>query len=281
MTRELVFGNLFLCIGAAHAGTSWLRQALVGHPHLSVCPIADVDYFHHRHVDPDHLTAERRRARLGRAAAVDAAMDGPNNEGPASDWVAAYLSDPVDDAWYRRLFPQHPDPGYACDFSNSGALLTAAHWRQIEAQCRTLRVLYLMRDPLTRLWQHGQADGHAEAAPPQDAGAPYAAFHRSGTIRRAGDYARTLAAMQDGLKIGSWRVIFYEDLAEDPQATLDAVERFLGLPATPGRPLPPVPDGVRHTPDPQHVPPDVARDLASVRREVEAAGFSPPDCWQF
>ncbi|PVA10789.1 hypothetical protein DC366_07940 [Pelagivirga sediminicola] len=262
MAHDPTYGNLCLGVGAAHAGSDWLRSALTGHPAMSVCPMADVDYFHHRHMGGG------APGRAARAARLQAAPD-PLPPG----WATHYLSDPVDDAWYLRLFADASHHAYRCDFSDSAAFLSAADWRRIEAQCDRLRVIFTMCDPLARLWRHGLAR-HAGAAQPD-----LRRFLDCPDIRRAGDYGATLAAMQDGLTEGAWRVVFHEDIGDDPLFMLRRIEQFLGLAPDPDLEPPPMAERHPPPPDADEVPRDVANLLRRVRRDVEEAGFSPPDCW--
>ena len=69
-------------------------------------------------------------------------------------WYAdCYLADPVDEVWFDRVFSKAGDR-WAADFSNYNALLGAAGWQAVRRHAEELRVLYVMRDPVERLWSH-------------------------------------------------------------------------------------------------------------------------------
>lgn len=277
MRPSAIFGKLCLGIGGADDGVDWLRAALAPHRDLWVCPLDTNDYLYRRVLGAPKPGERHRMRRLceGSALACDPATRTPEDLRRALDGGALYLADPVDDAWYAGLLTLGREQAYACDFSGQGALLTAQNWRRIEAECDTLRVIFIMRDPLARSWhrlhaQHAGTEGGTVAPVWPDA------LHDP-----AGEYGATLAALQDGLKARSWRVIFYEDVEEDPAFTLRGIEKFLNIDPMPHPNVAKIAAQGPSLPDPDDVPPDIAADMARIRRDVEAAGFSPPDCWTF
>src|SRR5205085_4724324 len=69
-------------------------------------------------------------------------------------WYGNYLNEPVDDSWYVNVFAFRGRQKYCADFSNLHCQLEDAGWRQVKAVARNFRVLYILRDPLQRLWSH-------------------------------------------------------------------------------------------------------------------------------
>lgn len=286
MTERRLFGDLFLGIGAMKAGTTWLYAMLDRHPALHFCPEKEVHYFYHRYVDNTQLSEARRlsNARERYLLRFDPETANIDRVRQNLHWVSAYLSGPVDDHWYRNLFQLRRHHRYACDFSNLSAHLPATVWPRIESQCDTLRVLYTMRDPLKRLWSHtkfhlqvtDQLHLLEQWGPDQ-----FDAFVRQPFIWDNAEYGRTLRAMSEGLSAECWKAVFYEDMHADQRAMLRGIEDFLGV--TPFD----YPEALlarRFTESVAHPMPGFfadlfADDIARIRGEVQAAGFTLPARW--
>ncbi|MBR9763633.1 MAG: sulfotransferase [Rhodobacteraceae bacterium] len=281
-----LFGHLFLSAGAMKAGTTWLYSVLERHPQLHFTPEKELHYFYHRYVD-DRQLADPVRLRL----AKDRYLEGfdPERANPERvrhnlHWVAAYLSRPVDDLWYRGLFTRPRGELYACDFSNLYAHLPQHAWPRIRASCSRLRVLYTMRHPVRRLWSHvkfhlqvtGQIERLQDWSPPQ-----LEAFMRRDFIWSNAEYGAALRRMRAGLPQGDLLPLFYEEMRAEPRAMLHRIEDFLGLDHVD------YPDALVNRqvnasasiPMPGFFPELVASDVARIISEVEACGLTVPESW--
>lgn len=286
MSDQSLFGNLFLSAGAMKAGTTWLYQVLGRHPELHFTPEKEIHYFYHRYVDAS-LLGEKRRLTEARNRYLRFDPDRANIDRVRLNlhWVGAYLSEPVDDLWYRGLFAAMRRETYACDFSNLYALLPAEAWRRIAADCNRLRVLYTLRHPVRRLWSHVKFHLQiSQKADCLDSWGPeeFDRFARQGFIWDNAEYGRALRAMKAGLPEGALKVIFYEDLHADQRAMLAELETFLGI-ARFNYPAPvldrTVNASVRH-PMPDFFPGLFAQDFARITAEIEAEGLTIPDAWR-
>jgi hypothetical protein len=268
------------------AGTTWLYAVLARHPELHFAMEKEIHYFHHRYVNPTQLSEAYR---LGEAknrylqrfdperANIDAVRENLH-------WISNYLSRPVDDHWYRNLFPLRDHQKYACDFSNLNALLPADAWPQINEKARGLRVLYTMRDPLARLWSHTkfhlQVSGQAERL--NDWGRrEFNDFVRSPFIWQNAEYGRVLRNLRSGLPRETCKVIFYENLHEDQRGGLREIESFLGIApcAYPQAMLDrKITEGVKK-PMPAFFAELFEEDIVRICAEVRAEGFTLPDAW--
>ena len=287
MKANKAYQKLFLNIGAMKAGTTWLYAVLARHPALHFAMEKEVHYFYHRFVNPSQLTeAYRLREAKNRyllrfdpeKANIDAVRENLH-------WISNYLSRPVDDHWYRNLFPLRDHQFYACDFSNLNALLPVEAWSQILEKAEDLRVLYAMRDPLERLWSHtkfhlqvsGQMDRLTKWGP-----AEFEDFVRSPHIWRNAEYGKVLRNLRAGLPKEKYKVVFYEDVHADQRAMLREIEMFLGIahfeyPQTllDRR----VTEGVKH-PMPEFFSGLFKADVARICSEVRAEGYTLPAAWQ-
>lgn len=283
---DRLFANLFLSIGAMKAGTTWLYAVLSRHPALHFAMEKEIHYFYHRYVNPNQLSEgyrlrEAKNRYLFRFDPEKANIDAVRGN---VQWVAQYLSRPVDDYWYRNLFQMRDHQKYACDFSNLNAQLPMDAWPQIEEKCDRLRVLYTMRDPVNRLWSHTkfhlQLTGHLDKLETWGP-AEFSEFIRRRHIWVNAEYGKVLRNLKGGLSPEVYKVIFYEDLHQDQRGTLREIERFLGLPAFD---YPQALLEQRFTESvkrkmPAFFPEVVREDVMRICDEVSAEGYDIPARW--
>ena len=152
---------VFLCIGAAKAGTDWLHRQLSMHPECHLRAIKELHYF-----------SSLERGRLDRELEKHkgfqiALMRRMEREGRAPDAMQAQkLSDRAD--WMDVLDKGREDvPAYldylqngardgqvVADMTPAYALLPEDRLRQMGQMADEVRFLYLLRDPIERLWSH-------------------------------------------------------------------------------------------------------------------------------
>ncbi|PJE30362.1 Sulfotransferase family protein [Pseudooceanicola antarcticus] len=281
-----VFGHLFLSAGAMKAGTTWLYSVLEQHPELHFTPEKELHYFYHRYVD-DRQLSDPARLRLAKERYLerfDPERANPDRVRANLHWVAAYLSRPVDDLWYRGLFTRPRGELYACDFSNLYAHLPKEAWPRIRAGCSRLRVIYTMRHPVKRLWSHvkfhlqvtGQLEKLDQWSPEE-----LNRFMRRDFLWPNAEYGAALRRMRAGLPEECFLPLFYEDMRSEPLAVLRRIESFLGLdPASyPEALINRQVNASASIPMPDFFPALVAKDVARIIAEVRAEGLEVPESW--
>ncbi len=152
---------VFLCIGAAKAGTDWLHRHLSVHPECHLRAIKELHYF-----------SSLERGRLDRelekhTGFQTALMRRLERESRAPDAMQAQkLSDRAD--WMDVLDKGREDVPAYLDYLHSGAregqvvadmtpayaLLPEDRLRRMGQMADDVRFLYLLRDPIQRLWSH-------------------------------------------------------------------------------------------------------------------------------
>ncbi|WP_010139214.1 sulfotransferase family protein [Oceanicola sp. S124] len=282
-----LFGPLFLSVGAMKAGTTWLYSVLERHPQLHFTPEKELHYFYHRYVD-DRQLADPVRLRLAKERYLekfDPDRANPERVRHNLHWVAAYLSRPVDDLWYRGLFTRPPGALYACDFSNLYAHLPQEAWPRIRASSDRLRVIYTMRHPVRRLWSHvkfhlqitGQLERLRDWTPQQ-----VDTFLRRDFIWSNAEYGAALRRLRAGLPEDSLMPLFYEDIRNDPRGVLRRIERFLGVDPIdyPEAQVNRQVNASAAIPMPDFFSDLVAEDVARITSEVEACGLQVPASWR-
>ena len=230
--------TLCLIVGAAKSGTTWLWRQLRRHPDVHFRSIKELHYFDA--LAKGRLTAEiarheARRAEIARA--LERHPDEPPEPRLAdihdrTAWLtvlargddpAAYVAYLEDGADGRRVIGE-ATPAYA--------LLDEDRLGQLMFLKRDVRIVFLMRDPVDRLWSHVRTIAKARARDGDFRGAADRVMKRvlNGTeteIVARSDYAGALDRLtrvvpKDRLCLG-----FHEEIGSG--ATLDRVTGFLGL----------------------------------------------------
>ena len=313
MSVENTFGKLFLSVGAMKAGTTWLYAALKRHPALHFTPEKELHYFFQKHFDSGHLDSALRRRlaqqkyvpifrgvkgqkmfptsrlqrfvqnRLGRFL-PEGKLDLTGLSEQDSAWIKNYLAEPVDDAWFNRLFDMTAGEIYACEFSNLSAQLPADFWADLHSRSETLKVLYTLRDPVKRLWSHTKFQLQMtqqlhllDSWKPQD----FENFARKPAIWDSAEYGRSCRALMQSLPEDALRIQSYEDMILEPKGTLTAIEEFLEVPAFkyPNWMMTRRPNKSASVRMPDFFPSLFAEDIARINGELEDLGLAIQKGW--
>lgn len=152
---------VLFCAGATKAGTSWLHRYLSDHPDCHMGPIKELHYFDAL----DFGQIERQIAEVTRTRqAVLDKIDGANGAK-----VGKYLRQIAGYEHYLELLGTGTEdiPGYlaylnegregqhlVADITPAYALLSQDRLKAMGRLTPNVRFLYLMRDPVARLWSH-------------------------------------------------------------------------------------------------------------------------------
>ena len=227
------------CVGATKAGTSWLHDQLRNHPDCSLRTIKEYHYFNLK--EPQHW-----ESRLGEIQAEIAELTAQ-----PQDALSPYLRERLDDmrAWLPVIGARKIDLGRYSDFhmENLGAgqvmgdltpayaLMQGKELSVLADAGRDVRVIYLIRDPLARLWSHlrmvaGRAAPEAFAAEAEGLLARSLAGQTEGGIQgilRRGDYRNIVPKLRRVFDPAKLLIMFTEDLMT--AAGFDRLLSFLGL----------------------------------------------------
>ena len=232
------------CIGATKAGTSWLYDHLAGHPECYFRSIKELHYF--SMATPAHFENARRAGQdeIARLK-VESALTGD-----AKTWRDRRLTDLRD--WQKVLRVNAVDlPAYTAfltdgrggakvvgDITPAYALMSGEKLRGLLDVGADVRMVYLIRDPVARLWSHVRMIA-GRMAPQRFAAEAQALMDRilsgdlsgegKGIVAR-GDYAAILPKLARSLDPARLLVMFYEEMLTLPG--LARLSAFLGI--TPG-----------------------------------------------
>lgn len=220
---ELRFPD-FLCIGAQKAGTSWLHDNLRRHPRVWMPWIKELQYFNDVHV-PAHRQWTGRH-RQGHAEKAIRRLVRSSENKPLDlrtlHRMAALSVEPLSDEWYGRIFAHAREDQICGEVTPEYSLLPPDGIRHVWRLNPSLKIIFLMRDPVDRCWSHLRM--LARGRPEFD----YLAAATSRDVLARSDYTRILEA---------WTAVFgadqiltgrIEDIAKDPEPFLRQVVAMIG-----------------------------------------------------
>lgn len=239
---------VFLCIGAAKAGTDWLHRQLLRHPECHLRALKELHYFDaiengrlmrelekHREMQGDLLN---RLARDGHAPDATQAR----RLADRAAWLDVLQSGHEDRAAYLAYLTDGAKSGQVvADITPAYALLPEDRLTAMSRMAPDVRFLYLLRDPIERLWSHvrmiavrrdpeGRIQGHRCAAILKRTIAG-----DETEIAKRSDYAGTLARLARAVPAANLLVEAFEDMVEG--AGLLRLCRFLGIAPITGEPV--------------------------------------------
>jgi len=267
------------------AGTTWLYAMLDHHPDIYFSDEKEVHYFAHVHGVQNALAIANRLDRFRRfAAGLKPDAYNPRWVRRRLDWYSRWLFEPIDDDWYASLFKRRNGQKYVADFSNLTALIGDAGWQHVRQIAGEVRVLYIMRDPLKRLWSHvkfhAQYTGRADQLAGMNAREMWAEA-RADHLWKNSEYGRIVATMKRNLKEDELMVAFFEDIHADPLGWLRRLEAFLGV--QPGNyDAARLSERINTSTDvamPDFFPKLFADDFARIHAELRQQGLTPPEAW--
>ncbi len=231
-------GPDFLCIGMQKAGTRWLYDLLQFEPGFWMPPIKEFHFFdrphdfarrveklHHRIAKPGLFSGWKRARKNkrpfdGRDAAFSAHADTYDERGASIDWYKALF------APKGELLSGEVTPGYS-------ALADSA----IEAVARGLpdvRLILLLRDPVSRLWsQFNMYSRRRSADPGGEPGSPaerVARFLERDGVRERSFPTRIYGRWASHFDAARIKCLFFDDVASTPGEVRKDLLSFFGLP---------------------------------------------------
>ncbi|MEZ5818039.1 MAG: sulfotransferase [Hyphomicrobiaceae bacterium] len=222
--------NYFVGIGAQKSGTTWLARMLASHPDVFVTPVKEIHYFDHTRGLTQHLSQKKRRSRYRKYFQRMWTQWSRYGEYRAQrPWWRDYMSSPIDDDWYRRLFKHRGNATFAGEITPEYAILGEEGLGHIKRLAPDARVIFIMRNPVDRLWSQvlHQCRSRGLDANRQSTDA-IAAMLSEPRFGELADYAQTLDDMTRVFRSEQTLALFYEDMHADRLAALKQVCQFIG-----------------------------------------------------
>ncbi len=225
-----IIKDYFVCIGAQKAGTTWLARMLDQHPDIFQTPVKEIHYFDHVAGLSDKLSHHKRRARRRKYYLRMATQWRQFAKlRTQRQWYRHYLQDPIDDAWYHRLFAERNGARFAGEITPEYAITGITGLAHIKRLAPDARVIYIMRNPVAQAWSQvlhecRKTGRDARALSIEEA----VAIARSPHYRRFADYVATLDDLAKVFTPAQTLILFYEDIHQDRLAALETICRFIG-----------------------------------------------------
>ena len=152
---------VLICVGAAKTGTSWLHRQLTLHPECHFRTIKELHYF--SAIDAGRISNELAKHRDIQVEMLDRIARASRRP---TDEQAARLSDRADwldvletkrenvRAYLRYLETGAGQAKVVGEMTPAYALLSEGQLGRIARMAPDVRILYLMREPVDRLWSH-------------------------------------------------------------------------------------------------------------------------------
>ncbi|WP_435167382.1 sulfotransferase [Falsirhodobacter sp. 1013] len=216
--------TLVLGMGAAKAGTSWLFDQLAGHRDCHLRGIKELHYF---------TTAldGRWSSQVRRIEERVARSEGPLRA-DLSDWLAVLRQGRLNLRAYGGYLCKGRDgQKIVADFTPAYGLLPQRALSRL-ARLPDVKMIYLLRDPVERLWSNVRMEAARTARWPGTVGvlarrAMEKALAGRGPSWTRSDYAGALGRLDRAIGPDRLHVMFYEEMTQ-PQA-LARLAAFLGI----------------------------------------------------
>ena len=223
MTREPTF---LFCVGATKAGTSWLHDHLKGHDQCHFRTVKELHYFGLS--DPAQFENALRKGRkeIARLTALLAADDSKTASierrlADLRDWQKVLRARSFDLAAYKAYLTHGMGTAQVVgDVTPGYALLPVETLRSMLETGQDVRVIYLLRDPVARLWSHIRmiVNQNAPVNFKTEAVALFESILNGESspvvtnIMARGDYASIIAKLTQAFGPKRLLILFYEDL---------------------------------------------------------------------
>src|SRR5437773_3443186 len=214
----------FLCVGAHKSGTTWLYQQLDSHPDFWMPPVKELHYL-------DQLSKVQRAAQPRCRDERDLRF---------LNRLKSLSAEPtIDLENYGRLFETKASL-LSGDISPNYSTLSNEVIRQVVGYFPNLKVMFLARDPVERVWSHLSMEVHYRQIEPFDVtniDEVNRNLFRRGMLLRSYPSA-VVARWKRYVPPAQFRVYFFDDLQSDPAELRHSILCFLGAdPDKPGNRL--------------------------------------------
>lgn len=218
--------TLLFCVGATKAGTGWLYEQLAEHPDCHFRSIKELHYFsalENGTLDREITKHENRQAVLAKKvekAGVRKALGEALRLQDRTEWLRVLTRGEDTGAYLDYLNGGRTTEAVVGDITPAYALLPARRLKQMADLAPNVRFLYILRDPVARIWSHIRMIA-ARREPSGEVTADRAGRILRRTLRgqesqiaRRSDYAGNLARLKNAVGEGL-AVVYYEALFQD------------------------------------------------------------------
>lgn len=226
----------FICIGAQRCGSTWLDLMLRQEANVWLPPLKEVHHFDRKSrraravsgKTSSNLIARTRSwgKELSRVWSLGSGANVDLSHARDLAKFAAYdlrsWSGIGSDRQYLELFDRAREKGLRTgEITPAYSLLDVDDVRRLHSVVGDVRVIMILRDPIDRMISHVAKD--ARGSSPLE-------FVRSAECRLRTDYAYTLRAWRRSFGTDGVRVVYFEDIENNPEILMAEIRTFLALP---------------------------------------------------
>lgn len=230
---DLAGKTCLICVGGTKCATSWLHDHLGGLPGVAASPLKELHFFNRRFTrnalsDMDLLAVRRLELYLSKGDDPVATLREAAVVRAAVDRVQMIYDDDAYFGHFARI--AGPDTQVLCDTTPAYSAIGAEGLAWMRAFCEVqglrVKVLFVMRDPVERLWSHLRHMQQQTLI--EDAAAAWPRALDSAPIMARGDYRATVTALDSCFSPQDRLYLFTETLTQ--AATLQRLSGFIGVP---------------------------------------------------
>lgn len=213
----------FICIGASKAGTTWLHAQLRAHPALWLPHVKELHYLN-KPETKRYASLLFKPSVFGhhmRVVLLSSLLRG------RPGWAYRYLFKPRHYEDYHRLF-QVEEGTLAGEVTPNYAHLPEEDIKQLIALYPSLKVIYILRNPVDRVWSQANMIRKRKRTL-QDSSEQQIFDRIKKRQARSSYYTSILAKWEQYLPQAQVHIDFYDHLVDDPASFLDRIAQFLGI----------------------------------------------------
>ncbi len=229
--------TLLICVGAAKCATSWIHAYLDSLPEVAVSPLKEVHFFDAKFPryalgDPEDLALKRLQFHLTQGGDGAANLRGRPSFQASLDRVQMIHEDSAYFGHFARICGA--ETRSVADITPAYAVIGRAGFDYVKSFCRaqdiTVKVLFVMRDPVARLWS--QFRHMAQIVPDKVSLAAWQAALDNPRVMARADYRSIVGDLDAVFPAKDLGYLFYEDLFhEDGLRQLCALSQAAYRPA--------------------------------------------------
>jgi len=147
-----------------------------------------------------------------------------------NSWMVSYLLGKRDDDWYAKLFHKAQLQGrVAGEITPAYASLDEQTFQRIRQLNRDIKLIFIMRDPVDRLWSAVTNRALKKSVRSALAIEEALALTRTAAFTARSAYTDTIARLETIFPSSQLHLCFFDDLRERPKAFVAQILSFLGV----------------------------------------------------
>ncbi|MCI2393022.1 sulfotransferase [Aliiroseovarius sediminis] len=220
--------TFIFCLGATKAGTSWLFDYLSGHRQCHLPAMKELHYFDALEQGTGGYYRKQAQARLDAARKDQSSAWQKRLMADLERWLSVFDGETRDDAAYLRYLREGGAKARVIgDFTPAYGLLKEKTLQAMSALTDNVRFVYLMRDPVDRIWSNIRMMAGNDGQAALDAKVDGVLNGTAENILDRSNYRRTLNRLTRAIPREALHIEFYEQLFTP--AAIERLCAFLGI----------------------------------------------------